>query len=538
MDSGSIEKLFLRKSTNRYTWTNYGCSYNSFNFQVFTVSNYVNYAALLLPFDIFTWILTFAGGIFVNILVFKMTTSSSSTNGYLFVWSFITALEQPVAAKKESSTIKLLILCRTWLTSIYILGSLYKGDMVSVHFLRKSNTRYIWGNYGCSYNAFNFKVFTVTNYINYAALLLPFDIFTWVLLFIGGVFVNILVFRITASTKPFLLLWSFTTAMEQPIATKRGTSTLKLLILCSTWLTSIYILGSLYKGDMVSVLTSRTTQQVPNTLKELISTNTTIFTTNHYDDYLVGPTPIARCNLHDLVIPQLMNAINSKYTLHHVLTSLRLGSKCIRIFNAYEMSKNISNYGFLSDVISGKQIIIPDQFAIVDPTFALSMIQATMVLFPTYVPIHNGEIALYTELKPWIVAGNFFAPRFISGLARVVESGIYEWWSNNFQEVTLIVDIQAVKGEGNIAEEFAKVSFGREMRTKHGMTAVPISFDKLRIPIVVCLFCVGIGVVFLCQEWIYFHFRRRTRSKVNLKGVAFKVTIVRSMGSVPMNAFL
>ncbi|OXA39641.1 hypothetical protein Fcan01_25428 [Folsomia candida] len=369
-------------------------------------------------------------------------------------------------------------------------------------------------------------------YINYAALLLPFDIFTWILVFTGGIFVNILVYKITPSTKGYLLVWSLITAMEQPILTKRESSTGKLLILCGTWLTSIYILGSLYKGDMVSVLTSRTTRQVPDTLKDLVTSNITILTTDHYDN-LNGPPPISRCSLHDLVIPQLMNAINSKYTLYHVLTRLRLGSKCVKIFNVYEISKNISNYGLLR-TNSEKEFIIPDQFAVIDPTNMLTSIQTTILLFPTYLPITNLEIPFYTELKPWIVSANFFGPRFISGLASLVESGIHGWWSNNANEVSLLIDIEAVKGVGNVGEEFAKVSFAKEMRTKHGiMTAVAISFDKLRIPFVICLFCLGIGVVFLCKELIYFHFKKRT-SKVTLKGVANRVMIVRSMRNVPL----
>ncbi|OXA37767.1 hypothetical protein Fcan01_27420 [Folsomia candida] len=378
-----------------------------------------------------------------------------------------------------------------------VVGEIYSHlimDFGSIEklFLRKSTTRYIWGNYGCSYNSFNFQVFTVSNYVNYAALLLPFDIFNWILTFAGGTFVNILVFKITASvasTNGYLFVWSFISALEQPVAAKKESSSIKLLMLCGTWLTSIYILGSLYKGDMVSVLTSRTTQQVPNTLKELISTNTTIFTTNHYDDYLVGPTPIARCTLHSLAIPQLMNAINSTYSMHHTLTRLQRSSKCIKIVSVYEMSENILKHGHLR-TISGKEFIIPDQFAFLDPTFLLTALQATMPLFATYLPIHNGEIALYTELRPWIVSANFFGPAFISGLASLIESGIYGWWSNNFMEVALLIDIAGVKGGGNIGEEFAKVSFAREMRTKHGVMTAELDL---------CFF-VRSGFIFTIEE--------------------------------------
>ncbi|OXA37778.1 hypothetical protein Fcan01_27419 [Folsomia candida] len=306
--------------------------------------------------------------------------------------------------------------------------------------------------------------------------------------------------EITASTKGYLIVWSLITALEQPIVTKRESSTMKLLILCGTWLASIYILGSLYKGDMVSVLTSRTPQQVPNTLKDLVTSNTTIFT-NHFDN-LDGPPPISRCGLHDLVIPQLMNAITSKYTLHDVLTRLRRSSKCVKIFNVYEMSKNISNYGILTTNF-GTEFIIPNQFVFVDPTYVLTSIQSTILLFPTYLSIRNGEIPFYTELKPWIISANFFGPRFISGLASLVESGIYSSWSNNAKVVSLLIDIYGVKGVGNISKEFAKISFAKAMKTKLGvMTAVPISFDKLRIPIVICLFFAGIGIVFLSKELI------------------------------------
>ncbi|OXA37766.1 hypothetical protein Fcan01_27421 [Folsomia candida] len=142
------------------------------------------------------------------------------------------------------------------------------------------------------------------------------------------------------------------------------------------------------------------------------------------------------------------------------------------------MSKNISNLGQLSTIF-GKKIVIPYQFVFVDPTYILTLFEATMLQFQTYLAIQNSEITLYTELMPWMVSANFFGPRFISGLAILVESGIYGWWSSNFKEFALLEDIQSVKGEGNMGEEFAKLSFAREMRTKHGiMTAVAISLDK------------------------------------------------------------
>lgn len=389
---------------------------------------------------------------------------------------------------------------------------------LQANFIQKSNFRFSWMNYGCTYNRFNFKLFSVPNSGNYAALLLPFDVFTWFSIFICAIAVNGLLFLILFTRDRIhnqtmsILFWTVTTLLDQSnkihfhsqnnkppdYLPTRGPP----LVLLGSWLISAYFLGNLYKGAMYSCLTSLILPTVPTNLQGLVlGSDIPIMTTSSHRQNGANGSRIVS-TLHELVIPQLINVLDKNYSLYNVLQRIKNTSAFFRDLPRYEVARNVSEGQFLNSS-TGKSMMIPDNFAILDADADLIPLTSAIRLFPKYLPIVNNEAdSFYTVLTPWIIMRNFFDPIFIGGIARLVESGMYQRWGESNRDINLLLEIQRFKGVNNISTEFAKVVFAREMRSSYFSSGESVPFHKLRVPVVICLFFAGLGLISFFIECI------------------------------------
>jgi hypothetical protein len=305
-------------------------------------------------------------------------------------------------------------------------------------FRRPSFQRIIWIPFACSYNPYVFVTFFSYDHMSVEILLKPLDVWTW-LSYCSFLILTVLSLGTLKRNSQNSLskrlrdafMWTVSVMLEQSeeANTSRGKTPdygygviLASVVSIGCILISFSI-GLAYKSALFSCLTAKLPPPVPKNTRELVASGITYGTTTRH---FYNGKPYS--TLKEIVLPDQFDQLDpSKNVFHH-----RFERKLV-FFNG-------SDIDLVLKIANGSPIYFDSELKKVPQTFALLSTEKDvrsfvrlMSRYSYHKNIMNKEPSPFMTRYPWYGVQNFFSENFISALARLHESGIYDRWKANYE---------------------------------------------------------------------------------------------------------
>lgn len=373
------------------------------------------------------------------------------------------------------------------------------NEVITVNFLRRNaHSRNKWIASGAWYAKILAKVFAKPGEKpSFFNLLHNFGIESLLILTFGGMLMCILYISVTKSWR-FGSFWAFIVVLDQPSTAVEKLESYEFKFFClAFWILPIIFVSNFLKGELYTILTTRTEADYPGSLSEALHN---------------WKLPILSCTEYEQKSSYVKYAISvvqkgrlqSNTGIHDLLTEL--SNKVVYTRGVYNLTLNISKSDSLE--VSGRKFIVPDIFVQVDEVVTLGIVENYVILQNVYSPVKTLELpSVLSEIAPWVVTNNAFGERFADGVARLEEAGFIQIWSKMGFSYGNIMD------RGGISDEdwnellwrrpFQRLVIGRNALSSFSDEARQISIDKLKSVFLLAILCLSVSVLIYFFELVF-----------------------------------
>lgn len=370
-------------------------------------------------------------------------------------------------------------------------GSLYTGMIVS-------NTNSYWMSYGryeMLYAGFSQEAYTYFMVLdeapnNLQAIIQPFDISTWILLFLSLFSVATLLTQyylkcskntrvpgsiITSFRKFFLSALTF--LLDQPVTfftfnTIWIKESIFIIILWSSWSFLSVSLSQAYKGTLFSFLASTPSPWIPGNLKSLLLSGMQLLTWS---------TVETRTSSND----GLMSLKTANSTLKFMLGDvIKLNEKNDSIYRTFQkrlewisgtsdavvlnIMQNHSNYNsYLNSTVKIKRA-----FIFIDVEAQTEFLSMQLKFFTKKWISQLQALPMFMSRSAWTLKENYLAQRLKNVMAQVYESGLYSRWDTFYKKFVMIyyIRLAAMKlnGDYDDTEFVSPLAYEKNVESKLG----------------------------------------------------------------------
>lgn len=384
---------------------------------------------------------------------------------------------------------------------------------IRMYFLltKENHMKNIWIQHGCIYRPYEFVVFlNKQDAVNFLHIFQPFDLPTGGFLIGASLGLTIVLFVISYKDQKredndhiqiltmllFYYAKTFTEQSESRVVGICRRTAAGGFIIISSWLFVMLIVGNEYKGFMTSSMTTSPIDQVPESMMDLVMNSTVpYFTTSKH--WYQGQT---YSTLKDMVLADMIYSGEENYmqkfllTFRHFLALLRADEVEI-ILNITNKLPVESEFGIMSQE---KWI----KFALISVEEDMDLFVGIMRKLTDYVIIPNNKISPFVSRVPWYGKRNNFIKLAIVGIARLVQSGIYDLWDKQFKQARLINNLRKVDIMSNLTQQnyFAFVVLTKSKVSNQLFDSSPINLKTVDIVFMACGAVAGLSVVIFILE--------------------------------------
>lgn len=379
--------------------------------------------------------------------------------------------------------------------------------------IKGSGVKNVWIPYGCIYKTYKYIAFlSKAHAVDSLSVFQPFDLLTAVLFLMSmAAVITVLLPLSIKCTKVFpnftvtqilstLISYTMKSVLEQGdvnvIMACRKTQGGYFLI--STWLFLCYVLGNEYKGVMYSSMTSSPIQPVPESMVDLVMFSDMPYftTTKHY--YKGNPySTMKDYVLADIIYTGEENFMTS--FLHHFRNCLSLlyNSESDIIYNITHRLPVNSDHG---------PKLIRKKFAMVSTEEDSDLFVVLMQKLTDYYVIPNKKLSPFISRFPWHGKRNQFIQILTTGLSRLVQSGIYDNWNDQFHKFQLIQKLREVdKRENRTGTAYFSLvvmTTSSKLSTQQ-LDGSPVTWNSVDLVFLGCAILMGVAVVVLMLEYVF-----------------------------------
>jgi hypothetical protein len=394
-----------------------------------------------------------------------------------------------------------------------------KKFVQDVFFRRPSFQRIIWIPFACSYNPYVFVTFFSYEHMSVKVLLEPLDIWIWLIFCIFLIFTVLCLGLLKSNTgKTTLprrildaLVWTVSVTLEQSEESFSVTSYthtgpefgfyLLTSICCTGCILISFVVGLAYKTALFSCLTAKIPPQVPKNVKELFDSGLTFGTTTRH---FYNGKPYS--TLKEIVFPDHLGGNNTDWSY----------KEFIQNFDRNLVFFNGSDIGLVLNISNGLPIQFGTELRRVPPSFTListakdvrSFVRLTS-RYTNYKHILNNEPSPFMTRYPWYGVLNFFSENFVTALARIHESGVYDRWKTNYEtylQMAMLRRSETLNKTGNLEKIDIRflITQSNKGQSKDSTTEnnieKPISFGSIVIVFLSCGATLITGIFVLLTE--------------------------------------
>lgn len=315
-----------------------------------------------------------------------------------------------------------------------------------------------WIKYGVRVETYRFSVFLeskdVVTQANLNALVLPFDVITWILIFLVGLTIWLMSFVVTEQGT-LSILWLLGTLLDQSdllfvkIFTSKkkktcfGGETICILPLTG-WIITTLLLGFFYKGALFSYMTTTPLPDVPTNLKDLLISDIPIITTTYLTSVFY-PIPVSPL---EMLCKDFLEILGHESPLADVADGLLRRTIFVPAFHkVVDITENISlsrpittcanphTWNCTKKTEKGSVVLRGKKFAVIS-------VKEDIAAFSNYLSYFDGKSSKFIQIRedspnpvifrvPWIAYYNGVYDIFSRHFGALVESGIHSWWNRN-----------------------------------------------------------------------------------------------------------
>ncbi|CAL8127162.1 unnamed protein product [Orchesella dallaii] len=373
-----------------------------------------------------------------------------------------------------------------------IIGELLNGQAMSrtgihqtfLEVVTRRRIRNAWIPYGCVYKPYKYVAFLSKQHaVNFMSIFQPFDITTGCML-LASILSLVVVATCLLKMLELLdiqhppltavLLFPVKSLIEQSDSYMVATFRYRFggYFLISSWLFLCYIIGNEYKGFMYSSMTSSPIQPVPESMIELVMfSDMPYFTTTKH-----GYKGKLYSTLTDMVIVDMdtgeENFLKQFFSRFRNQVSLIYGFETAVINN---ITKNLP-----VDTHHGMKLI-RKKFAVISTEEDIEFFVGLMKKLTDYYIIPNKKVSPFVSRVPWFGRRNNFIKLATLGIARLVESGIYDRWIKHMRQSKLIWNLKNVDKKLNTTSDnyYAMIVLSDSQLTKQTQQGSMISFQSI-----------------------------------------------------------
>jgi hypothetical protein len=335
-------------------------------------------------------------------------------------------------------------------------GSVGGAKFIELKFFQRHSTqRWIWVPFACSYNPYIFVTFYSFDHMSLEVLLMPLDGWIWLSysIFLALTVLSLVMLKRNTANNASLLrrvsdtfMWTVSVNLEQSqesanntvssvTSEKSGYGTKLLTSFCSTGcILTAFLIGLAYKTALFSCLTTRVPPHVPQNVKELYNSQLTYgTTTRHY--YRDKPYS----TLKDIVIADLYDENDKNWSYNEFIGQFE---RKLVFFDGAELELVLNISKGLPIHFGDELKTVPTSFVLISTARDVKSFLRLMSRYSHHKHILNTEPNPFMTRVPWYGVRNFFSENFITALARLHESGIYDRWKINYE---IALQIQTLK---------------------------------------------------------------------------------------------
>ncbi|CAL8131041.1 unnamed protein product [Orchesella dallaii] len=283
--------------------------------------------------------------------------------------------------------------------------------------------------------------------INWQAIIQPFDAYTWIFLLVAINIVGLVLclelttwyaklckveFQITllsASHSWFKVEFATVALLIRqsvPIGQFMNKSPKSLFVLWCFWSFVAVTLSQFYEGSMFSFLSTTVSPLVPQTLDEVLRTNTLMFTQTSGQKF-VGGTPTNKYSiLKESVLSEMIENDRKKNDsaygeLYRKIKFIWIG---YNVNTTLEFQKN----GWIINTLSGVAIKVPHTFFLVDTVAQVTFFRAYLSIITQKWLSKPVSLPTLVSRHGWVIKRNYMYETLKRKLAQLYESGLYVRW--------------------------------------------------------------------------------------------------------------
>jgi hypothetical protein len=321
-------------------------------------------------------------------------------------------------------------------------GSVGGAKFIENYFFQRHQTqRYMWVPFACSYNPYIFVTFYSNEHMSLEVLLKPLEVWLW------SAYCSFLIFtvlclamlnRSNSKGNSSLLkrisdafMWTVSVNLEQsqePYGVNNisssGYGVKTLVSLCSNGcVLTAFLVGLAYKTGLFSCLTTKFPPPVSKNIQELFSSGRTYGTTTRH---FYSNKPYS--TLKDIVLADLFD-VNAGDWSHNEFISRFERNLVFLDGSDLELVLNISKG--LPIHFGGELATVPESFVLISTAYDVRSFLRLMSRYSYHKHVLNNEPTPFMTRVSWYGIQNFFSENFITALAWLQESGIYDRWKIN-----------------------------------------------------------------------------------------------------------
>jgi hypothetical protein len=324
-------------------------------------------------------------------------------------------------------------------------------------FRRSSFQRIMWIPFACSYNPYVFVTFFSYEHLSVKILLEPLDIWIW-LIFCGFLIFTVLCLGFlkintekSSLSKRILdaFVWTVSVTLEQSEESFTSYSytytapefSVHLLtsICCIGCILISFAVGLAYKTALFSCLTAKTPPEVPKNIKEILDSRLTYGTTTRH---FYNGKPYS--TLKEIVFPDHLDGNNTDWSYNEFIQNF---DRNLFFFNGSELELVLNISNGLPIKFDTELRGVPSSFALISTAKDVRSFVRLISRYTYYKYILNKEPSPFMTRYPWYGVENFFSENFVSALAKIHESGIYDRWKVNFETYLQIAKLKTTANE-------------------------------------------------------------------------------------------
>lgn len=392
-----------------------------------------------------------------------------------------------------------------------------------IELLKLYGQRSIWFGYGCVYKYYKYVVFLKRERASdLAKMFQPFDIvsvYQFAASIVGVVVTLLLIFNLHGQSYLKMVGWkdSILSAVIYPLKTFLDQGDTSIIAICNksaagfiiiaTYLFLCQVIGNEYEGTMFAIMTAFSIPNVPKTIRDLVNQTdipyfTTTFHTLHQKAY---------STLKDIVLPDLIATKQNTATQKNLV---KLENDIRFILGSYtDMVSNITEKSYIKTDLGIRKVL--NAFALVSTEQNMNEFVATVRKLTNYLIVTNNLDGLLVTRHPWLTRRNFFAKIFNIGLSYLVESGIYDKWDRDYDQVHIMQRLeQADKAAGlSYKSYYGFVVMANLAAHEQNLDGEPILLQNVRLVFLGTAALIAVGVAVLIAENIFMYVKQ-CRNKV------------------------